>query len=930
MRSLRRFRTRLTSWSRTASDEERLRDEIAEHIALQTADNLRAGMSAAEARRQAMLRFGGVETIKEEYRDQRSLPFFETLRQDIRHSARRLRRAPAFTAATVLTLALGIGCTTSIFTLAHAVLLRSLPVSKPGELYRLGREVHCCVWGGYSQDKEFSIVSYDLYRYFRANTKRFSELAAFQAASGMLFGVRRAEGAEPARSYSGKFVSGNYFAMFGVKPHAGRLLADADESPGAPPAVVMSDRLWQQKFGADRSVIGAIFNFNNQPFTVVGIAPAGFFGDTLTSTPPDFYLPLATEPQVEGDNSLLRLSGSHWLEVIGRIQPGVSPGTVEAQMRVELKQWLRSHEGEMDAVARALEPQQTLYLSPGGAGIAQMREWYGHWINILLIVSGFALAIVCANVASLMLVRALERRQQTSLSIALGARPGRVVRQAFTESLMLSLIGAAVGLAVSFAGTRLIVRMTFASNPIYAGMPIGGSPSLPVLLFAFAVSLATGIVFGIAPAWMAARVDPIDALRGANRATGRSASLPRMALVVVQAALSMVLLSSSGLLTAALHHLEQQDFGFEQAGRMVVSIDPQLAAYRAGQLTQLYRRIQLSLSSIPGVSSAAITGYSPLSGDSWNSAVYLDGHPAPGPKDDVGASFNRVTAGYFSVIGNPVLRGRGIEEQDIDAAPHIAVVNEAFVRKFFPHEDPIGRHFGHDSPDASRQFEIVGVTKDSRYFSYDLGQPIRPFFFVPEPQHDILPSPAFATGELRTHYLNDIVVSLKPGAQLQESDVRRAMAAIDPNLPVIQIRNLGDQVAQTFGQQRLIARLTSFFGILSLVLASIGLYGVTAFNASRRTGEIGLRMALGANRGQVLGLVLRGAFGLIVIGLLIGIPLTYAAGKYLDDQLYGLNPDNLSMIVAPVAALALSAMLASLIPALRASRISPVEALRAE
>jgi predicted permease len=930
MKPLRRFLSRLTSWARTAHDEERLRAEIAEHIALQTADNLRAGMLPAEARRQAMLRFGGVEAMKEQYRDQRSLPFFETLRQDLRHSARRLRKAPAFTAATVLTLALGIGATTSIFTLAHAVLLRSLPVSKPGELYRLGREVHCCVWGGYSQDKEFSIVSYDLYRYFRANTRGFSELAAFQAASGMLFGVRRATGAEPARSYSGKFVSGNYFVMFGVRPYAGRLLADADDSPGAPPAAVMSYRLWQQKFGADRSVIGAVFNFNNHPFTIVGIAPANFYGDTLTNAPPDFFLPLATDAQVEGDNSLLRLSGSHWLELIGRIHPGASPSAIEAQMRVELKQWLHSHYGEMDAIARALEPEQTLYLSPGGAGIAQMREWYGHWINILMIVSGFALAIVCANVASLMLVRGMERRQQTSLSIALGARPSRMVRQAFTESLLLSLIGAGVGLAVASAGTRLILRMTFASNPIYAGMPIGGSPSIPVLLFALAVSLVTGIIFGIAPAWMAARIDPIEALRGANRATRRSASLPRMALVVFQAALSLVLLSASGLLTAALHRLEQQDFGFEQAGRMVVSIDPQLAAYRAGQLTQLYQRIQASLSSVPGVSSAAVAGYSPLSGDSWNDSIYVDGHPAPDPKDDFGASFNRVTAGYFNVIGNPILQGRGVDEQDSDTATHVAVVNEAFVRKFFRGEDPIGKHFGRTTPEASRQFEIVGVAKDARYFSYDLGKPPRAFFFLPEPQHDIFPSPKFAPGENRTHYLSDIVVALKPGAQFQESDVRRAMAAVDPNLPVILIHSLRDQVAETFGQQRLIARLTSFFGLLSLVLASVGLYGVTAFNAGRRTGEIGLRMALGANRGQVVGLVLRGALGLIAIGLLIGVPLTFAAGRFLGDQLYGMNPDNAAVIVISVAALALSALIASLIPALRASRISPMEALRAE
>ena len=930
MRSLRRFINRLTSPARTKRDEERLRAEIEEHLALQIGENIRAGLPPIEARRQAMLKFGTVEAVKEGYRDQKGLPFLEVLIQDTRHALRRLRKSPAFTVTTILTLALGIGATTSIFTLVHAVLLKSLAVSNPNDLYRLGRTTHCCVWGGYTQGKEFSIVSGELYRYFRGHTNGFAELAAFQAGDGSLFGVRRAGDREPAQSRPGKFVSGNYFAMFGVNAFAGRTLADTDDRPGAPPVAVMSYRLWHERYGSNPSLLGSIFTFNNKSFTLVGIAPPGFFGDTLSSSPPDFFLPLATEPLVQGDSSLLRTPDSHWLDLIGRIEPGASRASIEAQMRVELKQWIRSHWSEMDNNSRAILPQQTLYLSPGGAGITSMREQYEHWLQILMAVSGFVLLIVCANVANLMLVRGIERRRQASLSIALGARASRLIRQALTESVLLSLFGGAAGLALAYAGTALILHFAFSTLPGFATVPISPSPSLAVLSFAFAVSLITGVAFGIAPAWMTSRVDPIEALRGGNRSTNRSGSLPRKTLVVVQAALSLVLLSASGLLTAALRNLENQDFGFDQDRRTIVNIDPQLAGYRVEQLSALYRRIHDSLSGIPGVASVAVCSYSPQSGASWNDNVYIDGRPAPGPNEEHAAGFERVAAGYFDAIGNPIVKGRSIFERDAPNSPHVAVINEAFARKYFGQEDPIGKHFGRSEMGASHQYEIVGVAKDARYLTYNLDQPISPFFFLPESQHDVFPNPAFTAADVRSHYLHEVVLKTQPGARLSDADVRRAVAAVDPNMPVNFVRTLREQVASQFSQQRLIARLTSFFGILSVLLASIGLYGVTAYNAGRRTNEIGIRMALGAGHGDVIALVLRGALALVVVGLMIGLALTPLAGRFLGQQLYGMNPYDPAVILIAVLALGFAALTAALIPAVRASMISPSEALRTE
>jgi predicted permease len=927
MRAIRRVLRRLNSWTTTNQDEERLRAEIEEHLAAQTAENIRAGLPPDEARRQAVLKFGAVEATKESYRDQRGLPFIENLIKDLRHALRGLRKAPPFTITTVLTLALGIGATTSIFTLVHAVLLKSLAVANPGELYRLGKGAYCCNWGGYSQGEEFSIVSYDLYKHFSKNTKGFAALAAFSA-EVPVFGIRRSGRDEAAESYRGEFVSGNYFVMFGLNAYAGRVLSTQDDQPGARPVAVMSYRLWQQRYGASPSVIGSIFNINEKPFTIVGITPPRFFGDTLRNNPPDFFLPLNTEPFLESDDNLYT-PDSHWLHLIGRIRAGVKPTAVEAEMRVELKQWLRSHWGDMSANDRALFPRQTLYLRSGGGGITSMRGQYEHWLQILMVVSGFVLLIVCANVANLMLVRGMERRQQISLSMALGAQAPRLVRQSLTESILLSLLGGSAGLAVAFGGTRLILHFAFPKVGDMASVPISASPSMPVLLFAFGVSLITGVAFGIAPAWMATRVDPIEALRGASRSTLRMGSLQRKSLVVFQAALSLVLLSAAGLLTAALHNLENQDFGFDQNHRIVANINPMLAGYRPDQLTSLYHRIHDSLSAIPGVSVVALCTYSPLSNYNWGSGVWVDGHPPPGPNDNNSASRDRVTAGYFEVIGNPILRGRGISERDTATSRHVAVINEAFARQFFKNEDPIGKHFGRFGVGSEHQYEIVGIAKDARYLSFDFDKPVNPFFFQPEVQQDIDPktgSPAIDP----SHFLRDIVIVTRPGVRLPITQIRGAMASVDPSLPIISIHTLQEQVAGQFKQQRLIARLTSLFGILSLVLASIGLYGVTAYSAGCRTNEIGVRMALGANRRDVLALILQGGFGLILFGLFIGLPLTFAAGRFLGNQLYGMNPYNPIVTFVAVLTLGLSALVASLIPALRASSISPLEALRAE
>jgi predicted permease len=513
--------------------------------------------------------------------------------------------------------------------------------------------------------------------------------------------------------------------------------------------------------------------------------------------------------------------------------------------------------------------------------------------------------------------------------MALGAQAGRLVREALTESILVSLAGGAAGLAIAYLGARLILRYVFPVEGSMGAVPIDPAPSLPVLLFALVVSIATGIAFGIAPAWIATRIDPIEALRGANRSTDRSASLPRKALFVAQAALTLVLLSASGLLSTALQKLETQDFGFDQNRRTIVNFDARLAGYRPEQLALLFRRIQDSVAKIPGVSNASLCLYSPLSGNNWGVGIWVNGRPAPGPNDDVYASLDRVMPGYFEAIGTPIISGRGIAEQDTQESQHVAVINETLARKFFRNENPIGKFFGRiESHTSSRQYQVIGIVKDARYQPSGFEKPAGPMLFLPQSQHEY--NTVGKEPDPGSHYMRDIVVSTRPGAHVSVAQLRTAIASVDSNLPIIAIRSLKEQVGAVFRQQRLIARLTSLFGLLSLALASIGLYGVTAYNVGRRTNEIGVRMALGADRADAMALVLRSAFLLTVIGLSVGLPLAFASGRLLGHELYGTDPYNPLVTFVAVAALGVSALCASLIPAIRAGAISPMDALRVE
>jgi predicted permease len=844
--------------------------------------------------------------------------------RDIVVTFRQFLKSPGYAITVVITLALGIGANTAIFTLVHAVLMKSLPVADPKSLYRVGDLDDCCVNGGFiNDDGDFDLFSWQLYKHLQETTPEFERLAAMQAGGNSMI-VRR--GSEPAKSEATQFVSGNFFTTFGIGPYAGRVLTDKDDTAGAAPAVVMSYQAWQSDYGGDPAVVGSTFYLQGQPATVVGIAPPGFFGDRIRSGPPAMWVPLASEPLIEEKNSVLHVPDSNWLYVVGRLKPGVSVAALTDKMSSRLREWLAQEPRYSQDGGTSIIPKQHVVIVPGGAGIQNLQKETGRGLYLLMTISALVLLVACANIANLMLARGATRRAEISVRMALGAARARVIRQMLTESLLLACMGGLAGLAVAYAGTRTILALAFPDSP---QLPIVASPSLAVLGFAFALSLLTGVVFGIVPAWMTSNSDPAEALRGVSRTTRDSTSLPQRSLIVVQAALSLVMLMSAGLLTKSLRNMEHQDFGLQTENRYVLHLDPAGAGYKAETLPALYRSLEQQFGALPGVKSVGLALYSTLEGNNWGESVYVDGRPAPGPNSHNGSSWDRVNAQFFETVGQPVIRGRGITEQDTATTQKIAVVNQAFVKKFFPKEDPIGRHFGVFDQKYSSMFEIVGVVADAKY--NNPREPVRSMYFRPlNQQMDGLTVPNFVMAEGRSLYINSVTLRFDRAPQGLDAMVRRTLESINPNLTVIDLNSLDYQVAGNFTQERLIARLTTLFGVLALVLASVGLYGITSYQVARRTSEIGLRMALGADRRDVVKMVLRGALLQAGVGLVIGIPLALGAARWMTSQLYQVRSyDPLSLLTA-VVVLLLSATVAGFVPARRASLIEPMEALRIE
>ena len=835
--------------------------------------------------------------------------------QDLRVAARRLGQRPGLTAVAVLTLALGLGANIAIFTLVQATMFQRLPVAEPDELVRLGDNDNCCVNSGLQTD--YSLFSYSAYLHLRDRLAGLATLAAFMP-SHRTAGIRRV-GSSVTESIPAEFVSGNYFPTLGVRPAAGRLLAPKDDGPAAEPVFVVSHRAWMTHFGGDTSVVGVSFLVWGKPMVLVGIAEPGFFGETLGPDPAAVWLPIGQQPYLLGAGALVERADQDWLYVIGRVTPGVTRNQLESRATSELHGWLAA-QSFLDADARKQIGRQYVSVVSAAGGIAILRYEYERPLMLLFATSLLVLVIATANLANLLLSRADPT--QVAVQVALGASRLRIVQQSLSEGVLLAVGGGLVGVAVSMFLARAAVALTFAGAQY---VPIDVNPNARVVLFACALAVATGIVCSAAPGWAMARTNPGDALGGYGRSVGVRSFLPRRSLVVAQVALSLVALAGAGLLTESLRRLEQQPLGFKADGRFVARIVP-TASEDLGGLATYYDRLLARVRQIPGVIDATYSRYSPMEGNNWQSRVSIVGR-AP-TREPESTSWNRIGPRYFETLGTRVVRGRTIDERDSANAPRVAVVNEAFVRRFFPDADPIGRRVGIGGPEHAGDFEIVGVTEDVKYTAAQ--RPTRPMLFLPALQMVPYNDASAANVQVRSLLMGAVELQVVPGTANVETNLRQALAEVDENLTVIRVLPMTVQIALNFRLNRLMARLTGAYGLLALIVAAIGLYGVTAYGVARRTREIGVRMALGADRARVIGQVLREALEQTAIGLIVGVALAIVAARALTSLLFGVAPGDPAVFAEAALVLVLSATFAAFVPARRAASIDPARALRSE
>jgi macrolide transport system ATP-binding/permease protein len=849
------------------------------------------------------------------------------LLQDLGYAFRQLRKTPGFTVTVLLTLALGIGANSAIFTLVNAILLHNLPVTDPKTLVRIGDTDNCCVNSGWDDKGDYSLFSTDTYYMFRKSLPEFEELAAMESGYAWRpLTVRRAGPQTVAKSVTATFVSGGYFRVFGLSPAAGRLFVDTDDQKGAPVTAVMSYDAWQQDYAGDPSVVGSAFYINTKPATIIGVAPKGFYGDRIDTNPPKYFLPMNSMDEVSGAPYFTD-PDVQWAYIIGRVKPGTSLPTVQAKATTLLKQEFGTLKTFSDQRAQKALPLTHVVLTPGGGGIQNMQDGYKDHLRLLLWIAALVLLVACANIANLLLVRGMSRRAELSIRSALGAQRSRIVRQLLTESVLLSGMGGLLGLAVSYLGAHALLALAF---PNQHNMPITASPSPMVIGFAFGLSLLTGVLFGLAPALMAARTQPAESLRSNTRTTAHGASLLQRALVVLQAALSLVLLVAAGLFAQSLNKAQNVDMKLNATNRYIAHINPQAAGYKNTEVEPLYQSIVDRFHAMPGVVKVGLATYTPMEQNNWSSGVKVQGEP----DINKGASWVKGTAEYFDSVGTHVVMGRGFTAQDTLNAPPVAVVNQEFAKLFFGNRNPIGHRFGFSGPGQAGldgAHEIVGVVEDTTYSSIYWKN--HAMYFLPLTQragnaHD--PDPGNSVEHDLSMFAGALVIQTSRPVPGFEKIVADTLASINPNLTIVKFQTFQQQIDDRFIEERLIARLTSLFGLLALLLAAIGLYGVTAYTVVRRTPEIGIRMALGAARSRVIGTVMRGAMLQTAAGLAIGIPVAIFCVRYVKSQLFEISSVNVPVMTIAIGVLVLAAAIAGIIPARRAASIDPVRALRIE
>lgn len=838
---------------------------------------------------------------------------FDSLWKDIRYSWRGLLKRPAFTVVALVILALGVGANTAIFTLLNAVVLKQLPVNKPEELvlfYDLSNEGTSTLDDGDVPPGRTERFSYAAYRYFRDHNTSFQELSAFRGGESRV-SVRRTEApGEAALRASSHLVSGNYFAVLGVNAMLGRVLTNEDDQPAAPPAAVISNAYWQQKLNSDPQIVGKNVLLNATAFTIVGVMPPQFFG-TRVRRPPDFWLPLVFHPQIELRKSYLEDQNVYWLNMIGRLKPGVQLAQAQATANAQLHQFYTERAGsQLNDENRLAIQNSYVTLASGARGLSGLRVFYSQALRMLMVIVALVLLIACANVGNLLLSRAAARKAEISLRQALGASRARLVRQLLTESLVLALVGGLAGVLLAQWGVSLLV------SRVAATAPLDVKPDAKVLLFTFGLSIVSGILFGIAPALRATSTDLTSALKEkASQGRKRRFNLASV-LVVAQVAVSLILLVGAGLFARSLIKLQQENLGFNRDNVLLVSVDMRLAGYKVPELSAAYRQLYERLSALPNVSSVTIASFSPMQGTNSNSTITVRGY-TPAKDENTAVDDIQIGPNFSETLGVPLVMGRDIGLQDTPTSQKVAVVNQAFAKWYFHDDNPIGRRATFDEDSDKNDFEIIGVIGDSKYDSAK-SQPDRTVF---RPILQVQDQQSFSNVfELRT-----VGDPLNLSAQ-----VRAAITQVNDKLPVLNLTSLRVQTDDALSQEKLITQLVSFFGLLGLLLSCVGLYGIMAHAVVRRTNEIGIRMALGAERRNIIWMVLKESLLLVGIGLVVGIPAAWASAHLISSQLFGLNPSDPVSLATAALLLTVVAALAGYLPARKASRVNPLVALRYE